>query len=579
MLELAGVHAPILCFDMKANHDLLFDSLVDRGYLTPGMEILNVFDHYRSAQFAPDSSREQVDIDEWATYFSEARGLTTEEVTDSKGRLYGRITKNAANVIVYRQGFRSDGSLFFLDASRLDSANKVLNRTLWLIDPQGRSVAAFSNATAFYRRWLTELSEGQNTTFIFDDKVAATNLRSLDLPNAIKITPIHSNHIKSAGDPDRGEVDPNRSKIVSESYRWDGLVFLTHEQREDYARRFGRTNNLFVVPNPSRRLDSVPETHQRDTTRGVMLGKLVANKNIDAAIEIISVARESVPDIRLDVYGEGPLRETLQKKIFDRGLQNNITLKGHETGASAHFKSSAFSLVTSRYEGFSLALLESMGSGCPPIAFDFRYGPRTLIDSGKTGYLVENGNVTEAAARVVAICRYPDLASRLGENAWIASADYDDEAILRQWADVIVQAWNQKDSRHGPLRGTVTPSSVVRNDDASVTVSGSFSWGDSSTPELLESTTLSVSLTNRLSGPAVTVPVALDLDREKTAHFSTRLSEAQIGQAASAPGAGNITDVHLLFVAHNLTSRHSIVPESADHKWAPAISDKGQVLF
>lgn len=48
-----------------------------------------------------------------------------------------------------------------------------------------------------------------------------------------------------------GEIDPNRIEIVEESERWDALVFLTEAQRSDYARRFGATSNLFVIPHPS----------------------------------------------------------------------------------------------------------------------------------------------------------------------------------------------------------------------------------------------------------------------------------------------------------------------------------------
>lgn len=580
-LELAGINAPILCFDTKANHDTLCASLVERGHLTPDMKILNVFDYYRSKDM--DETKDDVQspaLESLREYYSVRASLSTESVYDSFGDLYARITKNSKNVIVYRECFRRDGTVFFADASSLGEGNKVLKRKIWLLDPDGKVSLFFNNASAFYRNWLLELADGERTTFIFDDKVAATNLRHLEAPNIVKITPVHSNHIKSAGDPVRGELDPNRRLILTESKRWDAIVFLTEVQLEDYADRFGATSNLFVCPNPSRELPRPEVTRRRIQNRGVMLGKLVSNKNMLAAIDIINLAKEKIPDIKLDIFGEGPLKEALQQRIDSLNLTPNVELHGYRSGAATEYETASFSLLTSRYEGFPLTLIESMAYGCPPISFDFRYGPASLIRNEQTGFLVPNGDVKMAASRVVEICAEPDRVNRMGMQAWLESRKYSDSEVVNRWGEIVDQCWNLKRDRL-PLVGLQAVASKISKSKKSTRIFVDVLWNNlDGTEQIHEVLVPRLQVLNRTSGPSVEVPIRGLRRTPQRVSFVADISDEHLATAASKDNASPIDDLIVIAVANNVAARLPLnSPKAQKGSWTPVVNETGQTAF
>ena len=53
------------------------------------------------------------------------------------------------------------------------------------------------------------------------------------------------------------------------------------------------------------------------------------------------------------------------------------------------FEKSKASILTSKYEGFGLTIMESIEMGCPVLSYDVRYGPNEIINHGENGYLIE----------------------------------------------------------------------------------------------------------------------------------------------------------------------------------------------
>lgn len=581
--DYGGVYAPILCFDTKANHDILFHSLVERGYLASDMVILNVFSYYRSKAYEPANALSAIplDLESLRNTFEGRKSLSTEESYDSSGHLFARITKNDKNVIVHRECFRQDGTVFFADVSSLDNTNKVLKRQIWLLNHDGQVVIQFNSANEFYRNWLLELAGGQRATFIFDDKVAATNLRHLDAPNIVKITPIHSNHMKSAADPVRGEIDPNRRRIFFESERWDGIVFLTERQRSDYVQRFGETSNLFVCPNPSSELPQPDYSQSREPYRGVMLGKLVQNKNMFSAIDIIQKVRAKIPLIKLDIYGEGPLKAALNQKIAELGLADNVQLHGYKPGAASQYASASFSLLTSRYEGFPMTLIESMGYGCPPISYDFRYGPASLIHDGENGFLVPNANVDAAAVRLTEICQDPALVRRLGEQAWSDSRKYSDLEVLQQWGKIVEQCWDQKGDMCALKGARAVSSKIIVKSPNDMRMNTVLNWDLAESSESIHnSMSIRLQLMNRTSGPAIEVPVRGMKRRPGRVIFTGEITQSLLTSAASEKDSSSINELFVIVTANNVAARLPIEPSQLDDQsWLPTITDNGQTGF
>ena len=86
--------------------------------------------------------------------------------------------------------------------------------------------------------------------------------------------------------------------------------------------------------------------------------------------------------------------------LTDAFHQERVRLHGHDPHARNHFARSSFSLLTSRTEGQSLTIVESMAHGCIPIAYDIDYGPSDIITDGVDGFLVPAGRPDALRSRV-----------------------------------------------------------------------------------------------------------------------------------------------------------------------------------
>ncbi len=160
-------------------------------------------------------------------------------------------------------------------------------------------------------------------------------------------------------------------------------------------------------------LDDVPLIHngvptmphllaQSNATKHVVLGcvaRFDPQKNLGLLLEAFDVAACSDPRLSLVLVGDGPLLPEAQRWIERRGLANRIALLGYRTDAQELIRSFDIFLLTSKWEGHPLAVLEAMANNKPVIAT--RVGGVTdIVVDGETGILVPSGD-RDAIVRAV----------------------------------------------------------------------------------------------------------------------------------------------------------------------------------
>ena len=146
-----------------------------------------------------------------------------------------------------------------------------------------------------------------------------------------------------------------------------------------------------MIPNM---IDPVPSdlVPVRDPLRVVQLGRLDSVKRVDHAMRAVGIAAQAFPGIRLEVYGRGPELEHLLELRSELGLEDVVSFPGFTEDPIEVLAGAAVSLMTSRREGFGLAVAESLAAGTPVVTYDVDYGPAELVcrrgeRSGRRGWI------------------------------------------------------------------------------------------------------------------------------------------------------------------------------------------------
>ena len=94
-------------------------------------------------------------------------------------------------------------------------------------------------------------------------------------------------------------------------------------------------------------------------------------------------------------------------------------------------------VMSSRFEGFGMVLIEAQSRGLPIVSFDCPSGPAEIISEGIDGYLVENGNVEMLAERIGYLIDNESIRQVFSANALISAKRFEPEQIINQWITLI----------------------------------------------------------------------------------------------------------------------------------------------
>lgn len=145
------------------------------------------------------------------------------------------------------------------------------------------------------------------------------------------------------------------------------------------------------------------------------------------------ISKEIPEDWTLHIVGEGCLRQELTDQIKRLGLENSVFLDGVSENISKDYLSSSIAVFTSHYEGFLLALAEAESAGVPVVSFDTPCGPKDIIEDGKDGFLVPNGDISQIAKKIYLLIQDEKLRTIMGRNAYENSKRFNENIIIPQW--------------------------------------------------------------------------------------------------------------------------------------------------
>ena len=209
---------------------------------------------------------------------------------------------------------------------------------------------------------------------------------------------------------------------------------LTKRAKEYYDAHFGRADRNRLMYNP---IDPVALEKRKpycaDAQKIITVGRLTYQKNMEFLIRVADKVLKANPDWAWDVYGDGELQEKLQAQIDACGIGNQLTLKGKVSDIYDRYGNYSFKVLTSRYEGFPMTLLEASANGLPMVSFDIETGPNEIIDDGVNGFLLPPEDEEAMCKAVETLIRDREKRCAMSRESAKSSARFQVDAICEQW--------------------------------------------------------------------------------------------------------------------------------------------------
>jgi glycosyltransferase involved in cell wall biosynthesis len=213
----------------------------------------------------------------------------------------------------------------------------------------------------------------------------------------------------------------------------DAYVVLTNADAADYRRDLpDMTTRVEVIRNALPW--PVPATAAPlDSKVVVAAGRLEKEKGFDRLIDAFATLAPEHPDWRMHLHGEGKREPHLRTRIHLLGLDDQVFLRGHTEDFQQVLASASVFAMTSRAEGFPMVLIEAMSAGVPLVAMDCPRGPGEIVDDGKNGFLVRDGDLPGFAQALRTLVEQDDVRQRCGRQAQQDAQRYEPDAITAEW--------------------------------------------------------------------------------------------------------------------------------------------------
>lgn len=225
-----------------------------------------------------------------------------------------------------------------------------------------------------------------------------------------------------------------KDKLIDSVRKFDRIVVMTEAERKDW----GGGDKVVCIPNM---LVSYPEClseHYVTHHRVISVGRYAYQKGYDLLIEAWKLIQKKCSDWTLEIYGshDGNMGNFEQlKQTVDIYKLSNVYLHQTIKDVYSKYAESDFYVMSSRFESFGLVLIEAMSCGLPVVSFDCLYGPRSIVDDGKTGILVPPTNVNKLAESICYMIEHADERIRMGRKAREVVTKYKPERIISIWRD------------------------------------------------------------------------------------------------------------------------------------------------
>ncbi|SKB37023.1 glycosyltransferase family 4 protein [Macellibacteroides fermentans] len=212
--------------------------------------------------------------------------------------------------------------------------------------------------------------------------------------------------------------------------KYNDFIVLTNEDKKRW-----KCDNINVIHNAS---FFKPERQSSNDNKIVLcVARFTYQKGLDILLNCWSHVVKKHKDWKLCIIGDGEEKQNLITLINTLQINDSVEIKPPTQNIELEYINSSIYIMTSRYEGMPMVLIEAMACGLPVVSFACQSGPSDIISNGIDGYLVENRNEEQLIQKLEELITNNHLRKEMGKNAIKKSMNFDQSYIMEKWIKLI----------------------------------------------------------------------------------------------------------------------------------------------
>src|SRR5574344_29207 len=202
------------------------------------------------------------------------------------------------------------------------------------------------------------------------------------------------------------------------------------------ANEWIKVRRCIVIPNAAFIIAEQDYSQHKEYKRVISVGRMDWQKGYDLLLKSWSHVVNKHTDWHLDIYGDGRNKSTFLSLCRKMELETSVTFMAATKDIYQKYKDYDFYVMSSRYEGFGMVLVEAMSNGLPCVSFDCPYGPSNIIHDNIDGFLIKNGDIDGLAEKISYMIEHQDIRLEMGKNAFLNVNRYSPSKIMPLWRNL-----------------------------------------------------------------------------------------------------------------------------------------------
>lgn len=216
----------------------------------------------------------------------------------------------------------------------------------------------------------------------------------------------------------------------------NALVVLTKADKEQYVEKEDMlVSFVSQIYNPlTFEIDKVISHVQKKV---LAVGRFAMQKGFDLLLKSWKKVEDRVNDWELHIYGYNGEDTGDVFSTYDSLNLKRVKLHCSTSDIAEKFAESSIFVLSSRFEGLGIVLLEACASSLPIVSYNCPYGPSEIVKDGENGFLVEPENIDKLAESLIILILDEEKRKSMGEKSFEIAKKFSKDEVVDQWVNLI----------------------------------------------------------------------------------------------------------------------------------------------